>query len=1388
MDNKHGRVFSNVTASVSAGIITILVGLLVVIGWKFDVDSFKTVVSGTISMKPNTALTFMLAGAALLLLHRPESLAKSTIRFIASIISAIGIISLGRYVIGWNFGFENLLFREQPGTPGTIYPGLMAFGTACNFIFLGLAFILLTTPRYKNRFIIRFLIIFSLSVSLFALLGYITGYVELAGPGSFTKMAINTAGLFVILCTGLLFSIPTKAEHHASVERRLFTGLTISIALVIFVSSLAIEGMNSLQRINTTNSLTDKTLDQLNDIIIRIDKIQSAGRKFILTGEEYYRKSHEIGVLHLSRILDTLKLGEIENSAIHNVSLIAKRLANEKPAISFNKLKELGPERLMILMTKENEITDSIRGYTTKVLNQEKQLMLSRNSLGSSLSSKTRKTIFTGIAIQLLLILFLFIYVKRDVAGRKRAEESLRQMNNNLESLVEQKTQAIQQNEQQHLQMLTNSPISICHTSLDGKVLFTNQAFADLMDYNSLNEVFLDKSLAFYKNPGDREKFISLLKSNGRVEQYELEMISKKSKSVTVLLNAWMYQNSIFAMSVDITDRKLNELKINNLNRIYRILSSVNETIIHTKSKQLLFDEACRIATEKGKFMLAWIGVYDELVNKVLPVASSGDFGDYFETANIDMSDEHRRTGVVAQTITTGTHRIALDIMNSPEALPWRDNAIKHGYKSLGCFPLNPFGKTIGAFMLYADTPYFFDEAGISLLDEIASDISFALEIIENEKVRLQIEDDNREVKAKLEAALASMSDAVFISDTEGKFIEVNDAFATFHRFKSKEECAKKFAEYPDILDVYMADGTLAPVDMWAVPRALRGEKGVNVEYSLRRKDTGETWIGAYNFSPIFNKAGKIIGSVVVGRDITEAKQAQKLLQESEERFRNVFENSPIGNSLTTPDGRLNVNKEFCNILGYPEEELSSKSFEEITHPDDVDESRLLVNTLLANKPETVRLTKRFIHKSGRIVWTDVRTFLQRDIEGHPLYFITSITDITELKKTIEELVVAKEKAEGMNRLKSNFLANMSHELRTPLIGILGYAEILSTELKEEDAAAMARTILTSGDRLKNTLNMILDFSKVEAEQIRLYSKQKNIIPLIQQCVVLFSEAAHQKKLSLSLEAESEEIYAFVDERLFVDLLNNLVKNGIVYTEKGTVTVKVSVEKFAQKEWVRIDVIDTGIGIDEKDRNLIFEEFRQASEGISRSFEGTGLGLTLSKKYAELMHGTITFESTVGSGSTFTIRLPLSDSVGKISDKHSEQAPLNLPVTKSNQRFSTLYVEDDDVSQMVISKILSKICTIECADTGFQALAMAAAKTYELVLVDINLGKGMDGIEVTKKLREMPAYKNIPIVAVTAYAMPGDREEFLAAGCTDYISKPFTQNELIGIIKRTLKL
>ena len=268
-----------------------------------------------------------------------------------------------------------------------------------------------------------------------------------------------------------------------------------------------------------------------------------------------------------------------------------------------------------------------------------------------------------------------------------------------------------------------------------------------------------------------------------------------------------------------------------------------------------------------------------------------------------------------------------------------------------------------------------------------------------------------QEGRAKLEAALASMTDAVFISDVEGRFVNFNEAFATFHKFRNKAECAKTFGEYPDILDVFMADGTLAPLDMWAVPRALRGETATNTEYTLRRKDTGETWVGSYSFAPIRGENDKIIGSVVVGRDITARKKTENALRRSEERFRKIFEEGPLGMAIVGLDYRLaEVNAMLCQMLGYAQEELTNLTFAQVTHPEDVNKDVQHVQRLLSGDIPFFNIEKRYLKKNGEVLWGNLTGSIMRDETGRPLYLMGMVQDITERQRAEETLRQSEEK------------------------------------------------------------------------------------------------------------------------------------------------------------------------------------------------------------------------------------------------------------------------------------------------------------------------------------------------------------------------------------------
>lgn len=418
------------------------------------------------------------------------------------------------------------------------------------------------------------------------------------------------------------------------------------------------------------------------------------------------------------------------------------------------------------------------------------------------------------------------------------------------------------------------------------------------------------------------------------------------------------------------------------------------------------------------------------------------------------------------------------------------------------------------------------------------------------------------------------------------------------------------------------------------------------------------------------------------------------------------------------------------------------------------------------------------------------------DEKGNIIGITGASLDITAQKIVQKEILEAKNKAEEMNKLKSNFLANMSHELRTPLVSILGFSEILKGEITNADCLEMISNIHRGGQRLNETLNLILSFSDFEANKIQIDKININVSQAIRTLLKEFSAEAENKNLKLELIEQRNDLFAVLDERMITGVLKHLISNAIKFTYTGSVTVEAGEEipndESNKTPHIYIKVKDTGIGIEEKNIELIFDEFRQVSEGFARNFEGNGLGLTIAKRITELMGGKISVESKLGVGSIFTIIAPhFKDKINieqitRKSDtpspgkEYSESEDANLPLV--------LHVEDDIMNHHVVKLFLKDCCDIDFARNGKLALEMLNEKKYDGFLLDINLGLDVDGITVAKEIKKKPEYVSTPVIAVTAFAMEGDKKEFLDAGCTHYISKPFLKANFISVVRDALEI
>jgi PAS domain S-box-containing protein len=531
--------------------------------------------------------------------------------------------------------------------------------------------------------------------------------------------------------------------------------------------------------------------------------------------------------------------------------------------------------------------------------------------------------------------------------------------------------------------------------------------------------------------------------------------------------------------------------------------------------------------------------------------------------------------------------------------------------------------------------------------------------------------------------------------------------------------------------------------------------------------------------------------------------EAENALRESTERLKEAEHQVSLGHwELNLINNVLIWSDEIYEIFEIDPKEFGSsyEAFVEMIHPDDREMVNKHYTDSVKNKTQ-YSIDHRLLLKEGRIKHVHEQCDTYYDERGNPLRSLGTVQDITERILAEEklhneqllaevEIIKAKERAEEMSRLKSNFLANMSHELRTPLNGILGYSEILLTQLKDKEQLDMVDGIFHSGKRLSETLKFILDLSDAESEKINVALNRVEVIPIIKSCIGSYTTEAKEKNLLLESNIHDENIFADLDEHLLKRIIHNLLDNAVKFTKAGKVSVEVGIET-NDSNWLYIKVKDTGIGIPPNKIDLIWEEFRQVSEGLSRNYEGAGLGLTISKKAVKLMHGTISVQSELGIGSTFTVRFPsivptkekvkrfVKKEVKEISSKKEDGITKEMPLV--------IYAEDDLVNRQIVKLFLKNICMVDTAENGEKALQLLHEKTYDAILMDINFEGSLGGMDIVKRLLELPKYKNTPIIAVTAYARREEREIFLAGGCTHHLPKPFLKKEMIDLVTSVLK-
>ena len=560
-------------------------------------------------------------------------------------------------------------------------------------------------------------------------------------------------------------------------------------------------------------------------------------------------------------------------------------------------------------------------------------------------------------------------------------------------------------------------------------------------------------------------------------------------------------------------------------------------------------------------------------------------------------------------------------------------------------------------------------------------------------------------------------------------------------------------------------------------------------EFLNKKKDGTLFWEFA-SISPILNEEGEIMSFIAIKEDITEKKKMEEMLSNERLVLRTVIDNLPDAIFVKDIQCRKTLaNLADISLMGANSEaEVIGKNDFEFYQKDVADKFYADDQEILISGKSEINVERSFVDKDGKSRWILTSKLPLRDGKDKIIGLVGISRDITKRKLEELELIQAKEKAEELSRLKSYFYANVSHELRTPFVGILGYAELLADSLKDPEEKEMAEVILKSSRRLTDTLNKILNIAKLEFEKPKINLTDVDLIELVNSIQTLYSKSAKAQNTLINTSFERSPLILKTDEVLLNEILTNLVSNAVKYCKNGLIKITAEEKREKNNELIIIKVSDNGIGIPKDKQDIIWQEFRQVSEGFNRTSEGTGLGLSLTKKYIELLNGRISLDSEPGKGSVFTITFPknLVDGNGENSKSIQYPGSKNNPNEDYEYPDKILLVEDDKVSADFVKKALSKNYIVDISFTASDALQKAKNHQYPVLLLDINLGFEIDGIELLKRIKELPHYKDTPAIAMTAYASSNDREEFLSKGFSYYISKPFMVNDLRELLEKVL--
>ena len=519
-------------------------------------------------------------------------------------------------------------------------------------------------------------------------------------------------------------------------------------------------------------------------------------------------------------------------------------------------------------------------------------------------------------------------------------------------------------------------------------------------------------------------------------------------------------------------------------------------------------------------------------------------------------------------------------------------------------------------------------------------------------------------------------------------------------------------------------------------------------------------------------------------REVAERRRADSALRDSEQRFRNIFNQAPVGIAYTDLAGRVrDANPKLREMIGHNADELAQTTLSELTHVDDRDGAAHDLARLLKGTLPEVQRRSRLRRGDGQTLWVHMNLSTLRDPAGQPQRLVAVVEDITELQLR-EAAELGRHQAETANRAKNEFLSRMSHELRTPLNAMLGFGQLLDMDRRPALAPhqmAWVAQVLKAGWHLLEMINDTLDLSRIDAGMMRLSLAPVDLGPLVAHCAAMVEPAAAQRGVTLQVQLAPEAQHVLGDQTRLKQVISNLLSNAVKYNNPGG-RVEVSTRRTADNR-LEVRVLDTGLGLSPAQLADLFQPFNRLGRETSE-IEGTGIGLVISRRLAELMGGELRAESPAGQGATFVLTLPATEDAAAAA---AGEANIETGATRYRHR-RVHYIEDNETNVEVMRGMLAQRpqVTLSVSPLGLDGLQAVRHLRPDLILLDMHL-PDVDGLELLRQLQRDPVCADIPVMVVSADATAGRIEDALAAGARHYLTKPLKMAGFLAVLDDLLE-